>query len=77
MEKLERDKEIFMQSPGRRYPAMPGKQLRIETTSVKGRFDSTLQGKKKSVVHRQKARIHIRIRSVDKTQILWCSHVTR
>ena len=29
-----RDNEIFMQSPGRRYLAMPGKQLCRETTSV-------------------------------------------
>ena len=37
-----RDNEIFMQSPGRRYLAKLGKQLRRETTSVKVRFGSTL-----------------------------------
>ena len=46
---------------------MPGKQLRRETASVKVRFGSTLQGKKKRAVHRQKARIPIQVRigSVD------------
>ena len=37
-----RDKEIFMQSPGRRYLAKLGKQLRRETTSVNERISSTL-----------------------------------
>ena len=60
-----RDNEISMQSPGRQYFAMPGKQLRRETTSVKVKFDSTLLGKKTIAVHWQKARIHIRIGSVD------------
>ena len=32
----ERDNEIFMQSPGRRYLAMPGKLLRKATASVHG-----------------------------------------
>ena len=37
-----RDNEIFMKSPGRRYLAKQGKQLRRKTTSVKVRFGSTL-----------------------------------
>ena len=37
-----RDNEIFMQSPGRRYLAMQGKQLRRETTSVNETISSTL-----------------------------------
>ena len=37
-----RDNEIFIQSPGRRYLAMPGKQLRRETTSVNETISSTL-----------------------------------
>ena len=36
-----RDNEIFMQSPGCRYLAMSGKQLRRETTSVEERISST------------------------------------
>ena len=49
-----RNHEIFMQSPGRRYLAMPGKLLRRKTTSINGRFSSTLWSKKKWVMHRQK-----------------------
>ena len=60
-----RDNEIFMQSPGRRYLAKLGKQLRRETTSINERIYSIIQSNKKRVVHRHKARIHIRIRSVD------------
>ena len=37
-----RENEIFMQSPGRRYLAITGKQLRRKTTSVKLRFCSML-----------------------------------
>ena len=36
-----RDNEISMQSPGHRYLAMQGKQLRRATTSVKVRFGSS------------------------------------
>ena len=42
MEKRDNRDEIFMQSPGRRYLAIPGKLLHRETTSVKVRFGSTL-----------------------------------
>ena len=63
------ENEIFMQSPGRRYLAKQGKQLHRETTSVKVSLSKVLFHavglKKKKVVHRQKARIHIRIRSMD------------
>ena len=59
-----RDFEFFRQSPNR-YLAMPGRQLRRATTSVNGRIGSTLKSMKKRVLHRQKARIHIQIRSVD------------
>ena len=62
-----RDNEIFMQSPGRRYLAMPGKQQRRETTSVNERICSTLLSKKKRGLHRQKARNHIQVRSVGRT----------
>ena len=57
-----RFRTVKFRSPGRRYLAMPGKQLRRETTSVKVRLGCQ---SKKRAVHRQKARIHIRIRSVD------------
>ena len=60
-----RDNKIFMLSPGRQYFTMQGQQLRRGTTSVKVRFCSTLWGKKKRVVHRQKARIRVQIRRVD------------
>ena len=37
-----RNNEIFMQSPGRQYLVMQGKQLSRETTSVNERISSTL-----------------------------------
>ena len=60
-----RDNEFFMQSPARRYLAMPGKLFLRATTSINGRFGSTPKSKKKGGLHRLKERIHIRIRSVD------------
>ena len=60
-----RDNEIFMQSSGSRYLAMLNKLLRRATTSVDEGIGSTLSSKKKRVLHRQKARIHIQIRSVE------------
>ena len=65
-----RDKEIFMQSPDRRCLAMLGKLLRRATNSVNGRIGSTLQSKNKRALHRQEARIHIRIWSVDPLHIV-------
>ena len=59
-----RNNEIFMQSPAHRYLAMPGKLLRRTTTSINGRISPTLWSKKQWVLNRQKARIHILIRSV-------------
>ena len=43
----EKGQRNFMQSTGRRYLAMKGKQLRRETTIVNERMCSTLQSKKK------------------------------
>ena len=40
--RVRRDDEIFIQSPDRRYLAMKGKPLRLETTSVNERICSTL-----------------------------------
>ena len=64
----ERNHEIFMQSPGSQYLVMPGKLLLtvcIATTSVNRRINFTVTSKKKRGLHRQKARIHIKIRRVD------------
>ena len=52
-----------MQSPGRRYLARQATAQGNHHCQSKVRFHAV--GQKKRVVHRQKARIHIRIRSVD------------
>ena len=56
---------IFMQSPGSWCLAMQGKLLCRTITSVNKRIGSTLYSKKKRVLHRQRARIHVQIRNVD------------
>ena len=54
-----RDHKFFMQSPDSRYLAMLGKLLFRATTSVNWRLVSTLESKKKRVLHSQKVKIHI------------------
>ena len=55
-----------MQSPGSRYLAMQVNLLRRATTSVNERICSSASRytAKKGGLHKQKARIHIQIRSV-------------
>ena len=59
--------EIFIQSPGSRYLALPGKLLHRAANGVHGMIRSVLKSKKKRGLHRQKARIHVRIISVEPT----------
>ena len=66
-----RDNKIFMQTPGRRYLAMPA---RLPASNCAGKPPVSRTGsvprykaRKKAGLHRQKARIHIQIRSMGRT----------
>ena len=60
-----RKNEIFMLLLCSLYLAMPNKLLCSTTTNTNRKSWSTLQSKKQEGLHRQKARIHIRIGRVD------------